>query len=332
MHVGSVCFDAFDGGAVQQRALREAEALYKIGHRVTTFTNKHPALSLHPFAISSVPTWRIPGPFQSVVMQFSFSLFLRSALIRSHAADPFDVLVVHASSHGLAAAAFQHIARVPWVFVMTACIFDKLAPTANPYNKPLTSFYRYANRFSCRRATRVIAVSENMRRWAEYCGCSPKRVVVIPNAVPADFEDAHDILHPGVSRPYILYVGRLSPEKGVDILLQAFAYVAREDKEVHLHVVGGGDLQGMTGRARLLGIDGRVTFQGNLPQSVLPGWYRDAMLVVLPSRADAQPLVLLEAMASGCPVVATRVGGIPEIVHDGESGLLVEPDSPLPRL
>ncbi len=312
-----------------QRALREAEALCGKGHTVTFFTNQHPPAGHHPFAVTYVPYLQVPGPFSEVIGQFSFSLFLRSALARGHAANPFEILVVYASSSSFAAAAFQRTAHVPWVFVMLACIFDKLAPSANPYNKPLTLFYRYTNRFSCQRSARVVAVSDDMRRWAEYCGCPPSRVVVIPNAVPAAFEAAHDVAAPVASTPYILYVGRLSPEKGVDVLLQAFAYVAGENTQVHLHLIGGGDLQGLTEKVHALGINDRVTFHGQLPHSVLPGWYRRAMLTVIPSRADAQPVTVLEAMASGCPVVATRVGGIPEMVQDGESGLLVRPDSPL---
>ncbi len=312
-----------------QRALRETEALCRRGHSVTFFTNERPLTDRHPFAVTYVPNWQVPGPFNGVVMQFSFSLFLRSALARRHAANPIEVLVVHASSPGLAAVAFQRTARVPWVFVMYACIFDKLGPTANPYSRPLTWFYRYTNRFSSQRATRVVAVSDDMRRWAEYCGAPPSRVVVIPNAVPADFEAADDVVAPVASTPYILYVGRLSPEKGVDVLLQAFAYVAGEHKQVHLHLIGGGDLQGLTEKARAWGINDRVTFHGHLPHSALPGWYRRAILTVIPSRADAQPVTVLEAMASGCPVVATRVGGIPEMVQEEESGLLVRPDSPL---
>ncbi len=329
MHVGIVCFDAFGEGAVPQRAFREAEALCGKGHSVTVFTNQHPPSDRYPFAVTVVPRWNVPGPFRAVIWEFSFGLFLRSALTHRHAANPLSVVAVYGSSPGLATAAFQRSAGVPWVFVMLACIFDKLAPTANPYGRPLTLLYRYTNRFSCQRSARVVAVSDDMRRWAEYCGCPPGRVVVIPNAVPANFEAGHGADAPVASTPYILYVGRLSPEKGVDVLLQAFAYVAGENKQVHLHVIGGGDLQGMTEKARGLGINGRVTFHGGLPHSVLPGWYRGAMLSAMPSRADAQPLTVLEAMASRCPVVASCVGGIPEMVKEGESGLLVRPDSPL---
>jgi glycosyltransferase involved in cell wall biosynthesis len=81
--------------------------------------------------------------------------------------------------------------------------------------------------------------------------------------------------------------------------------------------------------AHSLGIQQEVHFLGHVDHAELPGWYASADLFVLPSRMESFPLVLLEAMASGLPVVATAVGGVPELVVHGETGLLVPPNDPL---
>ncbi len=130
----------------------------------------------------------------------------------------------------------------------------------------------------------------------------------------------------------VVTVGRLAPMKGFAVLLDAVARLARDGYDVRLRVVGDGpDADGLAERARALEVDGRVTFRGALNSAEVAGELRDADAFCLPSFAEGVPVVLMEAMAAGLPVVATRVMGIPELVTDGESGLLVAPgrDEPL---
>ena len=124
----------------------------------------------------------------------------------------------------------------------------------------------------------------------------------------------------------LLYVGRLERLKGVDILLRAVASI--EDMEcVELTVVGGAE--NSPERARLhalagdLGIADRVEFIPSVDQSLLPVYYGAADICVLPSYYESFGLAALEAAACGKPVVASRVGGLPSIVQDGETGYLV---------
>jgi len=116
-------------------------------------------------------------------------------------------------------------------------------------------------------------------------------------------------------------VGRLSVEKGHEHLLEAMRKVFRVQRSVSLLVVGDGPLRGeLEKKAEYL--NGQVVFAGI--REDMPCIYSAMDVFVLPSRKEGMPLVLLEAMASGKPVMATRVGDVPRVVEDGVSGLLVE--------
>ncbi len=124
----------------------------------------------------------------------------------------------------------------------------------------------------------------------------------------------------------IAYVGRLAPEKCVGDLLRAIAAVPGAT----LRVVGDGPLRGaLESESRSLGVADRVTWRGYVPWGpALLSELRACAALVLPSATEGMPLVVLEAMSQGVPVVGTRVGGIPEVVEDGVSGLLVDVHRP----
>jgi glycosyltransferase involved in cell wall biosynthesis len=135
----------------------------------------------------------------------------------------------------------------------------------------------------------------------------------------------------GKAKFTLLFCGRLNgrrPFKTLDILLKAIPDILQGHR-VQLVIVGTGlRFEEYLVLARTLGIDEDVHFLGFVDPSQMPAHYASADLFVLPSRMENFPLVLLEAMASGLPVVATAVGGVPEIVVDGETGLLVPPHQP----
>jgi glycosyltransferase involved in cell wall biosynthesis len=126
-----------------------------------------------------------------------------------------------------------------------------------------------------------------------------------------------------------LVVSRLVPIKNVAFAVDAVARAAREQPDVMLVIVGDGPLRpALEARVAALRIGDRVMFAGHVPHEQLPGWYRSADLFVLPSEFDNSPNVVLEAMASGLPIVATDVGGIREYVRAGVNGELVPLDDP----
>jgi glycosyltransferase involved in cell wall biosynthesis len=124
----------------------------------------------------------------------------------------------------------------------------------------------------------------------------------------------------------IATVARLQSGKGLEALIDAMPEVCRRHPSARLHLIGGGPLADvLRNRAQILGVAEVVEFCGELadPRRALAG----AQLFVLPSLAESFPYVVLEAMAAGVPIVATRVGGIPEAVVDGQSGILIAPGS-----
>ena len=134
--------------------------------------------------------------------------------------------------------------------------------------------------------------------------------------------------YPGDVR--LLFVGRMNEGKGVDVLLKAFKKVLAEFPGASLDLIGEDEKEQTFERhAHSLNITERVVFHGLVPHEAIPDFYALASVVILPaSWIENSPLVILEAMASGRPVVAGRIGGIPEIVIDGETGLLCSPGDP----
>jgi glycosyltransferase involved in cell wall biosynthesis len=128
----------------------------------------------------------------------------------------------------------------------------------------------------------------------------------------------------------LLYVGRLVPVKGLRYLLGAVKLLQDRGIEVKLQLVGGGAQKAeLIAQAADLGVTERVTFTGRVPFGPdLLARYRQADIFILPSLSEGVPKTLLEAMASGLPVVATRVGGVPDVVCDNETGILVNPRAP----
>jgi glycosyltransferase involved in cell wall biosynthesis len=176
-------------------------------------------------------------------------------------------------------------------------------------------------RIALRGADVVLPVSEAMRSALEAAG-SPKRTVVVPNVVDDRLFHLGGQREPGL----LLTAGMLGENeaKGIDYLLRAVAQV----EGIRLEIVGDGPLRSTyEGLARDLGLANRVHFSGFLPKPELAERMRSAELFVLASRFENNPCVVLEAMASGLPVVATRVGGLPELIEK-TSGILAEPRDP----
>jgi colanic acid/amylovoran biosynthesis glycosyltransferase len=129
--------------------------------------------------------------------------------------------------------------------------------------------------------------------------------------------------------PAILYIGRLVPEKGQAVLLEATALLAGRGHPVEVTLAGEGPLRpDLERRAERLGIAAQVRFLGAVGQDRLRELYETASIFCLPSFAEGVPVVLMEAMAMGLPVVSTRITGIPELIEDGVGGLLVAPGRP----
>lgn len=182
-----------------------------------------------------------------------------------------------------------------------------------------------------RRARRLLVVSEDLRRMAiERYGADPDRTITIPNGCnatifhPASRADARRELGIDGNARLVVYVGRLVAEKGLRELLAAVSMLPREQPQLELALVGDGPLHDELKQQahRIPGV--RVHLPGAMDAPKVANWMAASDLVTLPSYSEGHPNVLVEALACGRPVVATRVGGIPEVV-DASCGVLVAP-------
>jgi glycosyltransferase involved in cell wall biosynthesis len=124
----------------------------------------------------------------------------------------------------------------------------------------------------------------------------------------------------------IIYVGSLYQRKGIEILIEAVAEVKKSFSEIKLIVVGGGSLNYLhylKSRCQSLQIEKNVEFIGQKSATEIAQYHQRSQILVLPSEIDNSPNAVAEAMVSGVPVIATNVGGIPSMIHSGETGLLV---------
>ena len=196
--------------------------------------------------------------------------------------------------------------------------------------------YNQIDRWSLRTAVKVLTVSRPFAGQLTAQGVRPERIEIVHNAIRADWgrtarepERAAALRAAwGIpdGRPVILIVGRLSKEKDHLTLIEAAARL-RDRFTPHVVVVGDGPERiRIEERARALGMSGELTLTGH--QNSAEPFYGIADIAVLSSWSEGSPNALLEAMAAGLPVVSTAVGGVPEIVSDGDSALLVKPGEP----
>jgi glycosyltransferase involved in cell wall biosynthesis len=229
------------------------------------------------------------------------------------------VLGTWAYPDGAAAVALATLIGVPAVVKLHGSDLNVIARLPGP---------RRVLGWALPRAARVVAVSRALADEARALGVRPERIAIVGNGVdaalfaPRDRAAARAELGlPGAAR-VVLYVGNLKESKGVLDLAAGFEQAAAADPDLHLAVVGGGDarpaLEAVAAR-----LPGRVTLAGRRPLAEVPTWMAACDVLALASWAEGTPNVVLEALASGRRVVATAVGGVPDLITGAALGELV---------
>jgi glycosyltransferase involved in cell wall biosynthesis len=217
----------------------------------------------------------------------------------------------------------QLLCRRPWIGFAHGYIDD------NSKNR----FYNRIDRLVLRRADRIVAVSNSMKALLTQHGVAAHKIRVIHNAidpnetVPDTSSEEIRQRHGLTSNQKVIgVIGRLNPEKGQMIFLRAMEKTARSFPGVKALIIGDGQDRAMLdGYCREKALSDHVVFLGH--QEKIADYYQVLDLLVLPSLSEGLPNTVLEAMSFGVPVLATAVGGVPEIIQNG-NGMMVPPNDP----
>lgn len=258
---------------------------------------------------------RVPGA--------SYALYLLSATrayrrVRAGGFRP-DVIHAHVYGAGVPAALVATGRKIPFVLTEQFTGFPRHSLSRMEAGKA---------RYAYKRAARALPVSRHLQEAIRSYGIHAP-FEVVPNVVDTSLFFPPDTKQERADRR-LLFVGNLEPlqHKGFPTLLRALTGLNGRTREWHLDVIGDGPERAAYESSTVeLQLQEHVRFHGSRPKPVIAEMMRDADLFVLPSRFDNLPCVIVEALASGLPVVSTTVGGIPELVDD-RSGRLVPPDDP----
>jgi glycosyltransferase involved in cell wall biosynthesis len=295
-------------------------------------TNRWPRNLPEYEVVDDIPVYRVPlrspeGSHSAALTYGATHTIIRHSIrriLRNHSVDLIHVQCVSTNGH-YAYLSAQDLG-VPLIVTSQG---ERLMDATGVYER--SAFLNATLRLLLSAADGITACSAEVLRDLEtYAGKSfGDRAQVIYNGVsPSDFTDESVEPYRHL-RPYVLALGRWVPQKGFDVLLRAFAIAIESPAFGHdLLLAGDGpERASLTALAVELGLGDRVHLLGMADRRLTVSLFKGCSYFVCPSRYEPLGIVNLEAMAAGKAIVATRVGGVPELVRDGENGLLVEADS-----
>ncbi|MDX1983974.1 MAG: glycosyltransferase [Bryobacteraceae bacterium] len=270
--------------------------------------------------------WSIPGMHS--LHARATTLSVRRFVSRLRQEFPFDIMIASwAYPDCVAAASLAQTAGCPLISLVLGSDINDLGSR---------EAIRPQIVWGLQQADRIVAVSHALAASVARLGIPHSRLRVQHNAVNGDRfairpkQEACSRLQLDGERPRIAFIGRLSEEKGASVLLDAIERLRKRPgtRDVELCLVGSGQLDAeLRERARALGIESNVRFAGAQSHDEIPWWISACDVLCLPSFREGCPNVVLEALASGRPVVASGVGGIPELVSSS-NGILVPAGDP----
>lgn len=313
-------------GGMQNHTFELTKALDARGVRQTVVTTRPPGAPWMQRVGSKAKVFRFGVPIRHMRQLYSVGvtpglpvLAARADLVHVHLGEDLAVLPLAR----LAAA----IRRLPLVMTVHCSLRHTLTVT-DARTRVLKGLGGELERWTESRANAIIAITPRLAEKLTADGVPPERVHVIPPGVrPALFHEPTPSPWPELSGPKILFVGRLVPQKGGRVLLEAARRLRTPDAKVIL--IGDGPERPLLEQAaRHHGVADRFLFRGFVPHDDVPAALAHADVLVLPSIYEELGSILIEAMQVGLPVVASRTGGVPDVVVDGTTGLLVPPSDP----
>jgi len=271
--------------------------------------------------------YAVPKKYFYPLTGTSYAYFVSKYAIKSIKPEP-NIIHAHFSypdGYGMIGLAKKW--KVPLVISALGTIERKVAYEGSYTSKKIVEAMNFADN--------ILSVSEDLKLHIVNLGVREDKVHVVPNGVDTEKfksvgkEYARNLLNLPQDKNIILFVGALRKIKGVDYLIEAAKDFVDIDTE--LYMVGRDDGLGksLEKRARELKITNSIKYTGPVNHDDIPLWISASDILVLPSLSEGRPNVVLEALSCEVPVVATDVGGIPELIIDGETGYLVPSKNPV---
>jgi len=349
--VGSVRMPPKGGSAPLQVMFNTSKRLAKLGHQVIILDRKYtkndpPAEKLEGVEIvrlkvMQVPCDHAPGFLRFLLAELNAALFALSASnYLSKNCSNIDIIHLHLTSIGLIVSILHRRLRAKMVYTCHLGEWELSGRKLSLFER----LHLFLDPYLMRRVNRVIALNDSAREcFISKSRINANKIVVVHNGVDTDFFKPDTDTGKSTRKKYgleeklaILFVGRMAHIKGVEHLVKAADMLVNDFKYGNAVFVLVGPFtfdatEKPINREEMLGyikqhrLEGNVMFTGSLPREEVRDLYSASDIFVLPSLAEGDPLVTLEAMASGQPVIGTKVGGIPYHIRDGWNGFLIDP-------
>jgi glycosyltransferase involved in cell wall biosynthesis len=285
-----------------------AEHLAHRGHVVHVITSLDEGLPEESFE-KGFYIHRIP---RSNIRIFTTLCFWRSIFTTIRKIQP-DIVHAQSLMSGIPAMISKKILKIPYI------VWGRGSDVYIP-----KGYIKLTSKTVIKNAETAIALNKDMKRAMQ--DIYNRDIVIVPNGINlSDYPDDPCLKDSATHRNGILYVGRLSPVKGVEYLIRSMKHVHDEIPDAILILIGSGkEREQLTTLSIQLGIQNYVQFIGLVSRDKVRTFMQQADIFVLPSLSEGIPNVILEAMACGLPIIASRVGGIPDLITNGKNGYLVE--------
>lgn len=343
----SHAYPTFDGGNAGEFIHGLATALIDLGHEVHAVIPWDPGMArslemdgvhLEPYRARDAVSYGRASNEYIRQPQLAVAFSLLSALVRLRQVvreQKIDVVHAHWTiPMGFVAGLVKLTTGVPLVITMHGR--DVYVKPEDGYIVPSLWYVRPFLRFAFRQADRLIAVSHDCQEHALRVGAPPEKTQVIYNGADTSRFFPSEAGVPEIRQRYgftpetklVLSVRSLHFRKGLDVLIRAMSLVVDVEPQAMLLLVGEGpERENLTTLRDELGLQDKVLFAGHVPNTELGPYENACDVFVIPSRQEAFGVAAVEAMACGKPVIGAAVGGLVEVIDDGEIGLLVDPDN-----